>query len=387
MIWKRNKLAYLSGKVSWLAMTIVGVYQLWQVSGMTYANILFLQGLFALFVILLEYPSGIIADRTSRKNLLIIANIAIAMGSLIYSVAHTFDLFVLAEFAYAIGFASISGADNAFIWDSALELRSEEDATKLLASGNQFMMFSAVIMMVLGGYLAVISLQLVFYISALGSAVAAGIYFRAHEPTRAKTDKSSVILRQSLAKLKDRRVMQVLGLVIILGLSLRVAFWGYIPKMQKYDVDPVYFGYVLAGANLIAAFSVQLVRNSKSISSMEIMIYSTVSLIGVYLFVVDTSLIVVLIAISFHQIARGTIRTIQAVQINKAVKSEIRASIASLISTIVSGLYLLFTVIVEWKQFSLDDTMLLITLVTIGIVLLITLLSISISKLNNKKLN
>ncbi len=367
-------------------MTIVGVYQLWQDSGMSYADILFLQGLFGLFVLLLEYPSGILADRTSRKNLLIIANVAMAMGSVIYSLSHTFELFVVAEFVYAIGLASVSGADNAFIWDSAIELKTEEEATKLLATGNQFMMFSAVIMMIVGGYLAVISLELVFYVSALGSAISAGIYFLAKEPNRGKIEKSSVILKQSITKLKDRRVMQVIGLVIILGVSLRVAFWGYIPKMQKYDVDPVYFGYVLAGANLIAAFAVQLVRNRKSIGTLEMMIYSTISLVGVFLFVIDTSLIVVLIAISFHQIARGTIRTIQAVQINKAVKSEIRASIASLTSSIVSGLYLLFAAIIDWKQYSLDDTMMLTTLVTLCIVLLIGLLSIS-PKSNNIEIN
>ena len=383
MIWKKNKLAYLSGKVSWLAMIVVGVYQLWQDSGMSYAKILFLQGLFGLFVLLLEYPSGILADRTSRKNLLIVAEIAMAGGSVIYALSHTFEMFVVAEFVYAIGVASASGSDNAFIWDSAIEMKSEEEATKLLATGNQFMMFSAVFMMIIGGYLAVISLQLVFYISALGSVSAAVMYYMAHEPNRGKVEKSSVILRQSIIKLKDRRVMQVLGLVIILGVSLRVAFWGYIPKMQKYDVDPVYFGYVLAGANLIAAFSVQLVRNSKSISTVQIMVYSAISLVGVYLFVVDTSLIVVLIAISFHQIARGTIRTIQAVQINKAVKSEIRASIASLTSSIVSGLYLLFAAIIDLYQYSLDDTMLLVTIVTLAIVLLIGTFSSS-NRFNNK---
>ncbi|MHA2289628.1 MAG: hypothetical protein ACXABG_12665, partial [Promethearchaeota archaeon] len=117
---KKNVRAYLTGQVAWLAAIIPAVVQLWQENGLSFAQILFLQGLFGLSMLILEFPSGVFADLKDRKTVLTIGHLFIALGSITYSVSHNFTQFLLAEVIYAIGLSSISGADTATIWDTCI---------------------------------------------------------------------------------------------------------------------------------------------------------------------------------------------------------------------------------------------------------------------------
>ncbi|MHA2252511.1 MAG: hypothetical protein ACXAD7_19255, partial [Candidatus Kariarchaeaceae archaeon] len=107
---KRNTRAYLLSQVAWLAIILPAVVQIWQNDGLSFSEILYLQGLFGLSILLMEFPTGLLADIWSRKTTLIIGHLFVALGSLIYSIAHGFNQFLVAEFTYAIGMASISGS-------------------------------------------------------------------------------------------------------------------------------------------------------------------------------------------------------------------------------------------------------------------------------------
>ena len=100
-------------------------------------------------------------------------------------------------------------------------------------------------------------------------------------------------------------------------------------------------------------------------------------LFGVFLFVVDTSVFVIIIGVAFHQITRGTVHTIQAIQVNELASSEIRASIMSLMSSIVSAFYLIFSAVLDWFSADLEQSMFWNLIVYAGLFLMVVGIAVS----------
>ncbi len=98
----------------------------WQQHGMSLTLVMVLQSLFALTMVVLELPSGYLADVVGRRKTLILAACSTFMAIVIYSLGQHFFHFLAAEIFFAFGFAMISGADEAFIYDT-LQALDETD--------------------------------------------------------------------------------------------------------------------------------------------------------------------------------------------------------------------------------------------------------------------
>ncbi|MHA2253620.1 MAG: hypothetical protein ACXAD7_24895, partial [Candidatus Kariarchaeaceae archaeon] len=260
----------------------------------------------------------------------------------------------VAEFTYAIGMASISGSNTALLWDS---YNDENLAKKFITNGRMIQMASAVILMVIGGILPQYNVYLPFYISAAGSMINVFLYLKTLEPGRKKLDAVDDAWRQSMILIRDVRFIDVLMISVILFVSLRVVFWAYIPKLQNYKVNPIWFGIVLAGANAVAVFSTLYLRKRPDISSLEVIILSLVGCISCFIFVIDNSLLLMLFAICGHQVVRGILGIYASIRVNEISSSEIRASAESLRSSIGSACYLILTWILNEFQSSLMQSM------------------------------
>ncbi|MCH8908659.1 MAG: hypothetical protein IH840_16350, partial [Candidatus Heimdallarchaeota archaeon] len=77
-----NRFVYNYAQVAWLAMTIPSIVVIWLNAGLSFSQILYLQGIFALMVIGLEFPSGIIEDLFERKHVLTLGYLFVSAGAL-----------------------------------------------------------------------------------------------------------------------------------------------------------------------------------------------------------------------------------------------------------------------------------------------------------------
>ena len=86
--------------------------------GLSMEQIYILQSIFAISTVVLEVPSGYVADLLGRKNSLIAAGIFSGCGMLILNFSESFYGFILFELLTAISVSLFSGSDVALIYDT-----------------------------------------------------------------------------------------------------------------------------------------------------------------------------------------------------------------------------------------------------------------------------
>ena len=89
--------------------------------GFDAASIGLVAALYAAFVPIVEIPSGILADRWSRRGVLIVASLALVASALIGGLSHDVPTYLFSALALGVYFAMYSGTMDAVIYDTVLE--------------------------------------------------------------------------------------------------------------------------------------------------------------------------------------------------------------------------------------------------------------------------
>ena len=91
-------------------------------NGLNSTQIFTIQAAFHLAVLLLEVPSGYLADVVGRRKTLVIGAIFFPLGLAVYAAGRSFAAFVLAEVILAVSVSMRSGCDSAMLFDSLRQL-------------------------------------------------------------------------------------------------------------------------------------------------------------------------------------------------------------------------------------------------------------------------
>ncbi len=97
------------------------VVPFYQSNGLSMKDIMVLQAVYSVAIVILEIPSGYLADVIGRRKTLIIGAMFGTIGFTTYSLSFGFVGFLVAEIILGIGQSCISGADSAMLYDSLLE--------------------------------------------------------------------------------------------------------------------------------------------------------------------------------------------------------------------------------------------------------------------------
>lgn len=89
--------------------------------GFTPASVGLMAGVYAVVVPLLEIPSGLLADRWSRKGVMILATFALAAAVGIAALAHSVGLYMLSAICLGVFIAMHSGTVDSIIYDTLIE--------------------------------------------------------------------------------------------------------------------------------------------------------------------------------------------------------------------------------------------------------------------------
>ncbi|MBI3556624.1 MAG: MFS transporter [Deltaproteobacteria bacterium] len=85
--------------------------------GMDMIDIALLQTAYNLGVLLLDIPTGYVADRWGRKWALAATNLSLAVGTALICLGHTLSTFMIAELFYALAIALDSGTHSAYLFE------------------------------------------------------------------------------------------------------------------------------------------------------------------------------------------------------------------------------------------------------------------------------
>ena len=126
---------FLTGLVFWygiekLFMLSIGIDAL----GMSIAVAVLL-----LFILVFDIPSGILADKWSRKGVLIVSIIALSISSVILGVSNNLSVYIIGYLIYGIYVVSTSGTYAAITYDILHEEGRSKQYSKII--GRQYALF------------------------------------------------------------------------------------------------------------------------------------------------------------------------------------------------------------------------------------------------------
>lgn len=141
----------------WLA--ILYIY-LTETKGLSPASTMFLLSLQEFLLIFLEVPTGVIADKISRRVSVALGYILTSLPFLIIPFTDSYLIFIAIFSIKAIGKALTSGADNSLLYDLLADYDSTSLYKKILNKSKSLMMLVTAICIFIGGFLAEINIEL-----------------------------------------------------------------------------------------------------------------------------------------------------------------------------------------------------------------------------------
>lgn len=144
---------------------------------------LLLAALYYLFVVVLEVPSGWISDRLGRVLTLRIAGVCWVGAHLSFFLGDdNFALIALGQLLLAAGFASLSGTDVTFHYDTLESLGLHDEFTRREARVSSIGFAATAVSAVIGGAVGLIDLRWAFVVSLAAAICQLALTLRLVEP-------------------------------------------------------------------------------------------------------------------------------------------------------------------------------------------------------------
>jgi MFS family permease len=302
-----------------------------------------------------EVPTGIVADRFGRKTSMTAGAALMSLGILGWTVAPTLPLIMLAYVAMGVGITFLSGAEDAFFYETLQVTGRGDDYTRLLGRVSAVFPAALAFGSVASGFLAAIDVVLPFLIAGLVLLITLGIVLTFREP---QTDKPAdgqarpsfgEVLRQSLTLLRARPTLRypILYLAIVPLASFMI---------ESVFVQPqaLALGVPIAGIGLIV-MAVQLTNMVGSAWSNRVtarfgegrVLYTAPMVIGSSLLLLAAlQVLPALLLIALMGFLTAVVRPIMLSRIQEELSDDVRATMLSMQS-------LTFTIVAAISQPSL----------------------------------
>jgi predicted MFS family arabinose efflux permease len=214
--------------------TAMWLIYLQQRRGLSLTQATFVDVAFWVAAVLGEVPTGIVADTYGRKASLIIGVALMSLSIFAWALAPTILLIVIAYAGLAIGVTFLSGAEDAFFFESIQVTGGASRYTRLVGLANATMLGATAIGSAASGLFASIDLILPFIIAGVSLLATLGIVLTFKEPQVAGGEVSQArqsygeILHQSFALMRARPALRspmfYLALVPMVALIMETFF-------------------------------------------------------------------------------------------------------------------------------------------------------------------
>ncbi|WP_042147249.1 MFS transporter [Paucisalibacillus sp. EB02] len=331
-IWKLYAIRFLQSLI--LAYVIERLF--WEQRGMTIQMVVYTEIIYAVTVVLLEVPSGIIADKWGRKKMILIGALLESGMFLILIFATEFWHFAVAIFLSGIAGSASSGAGNALLYDSLLLEGKEQSFEKFLGRLNVFSVISAILAALCGSLLASqFNFELNYWLSLASMIVSVCLVLLLVEPA-IKSEAGESIAFKDYFKTSVRffRTNPSICLVVLSGMVTGAAlsfvweFWQL--YLNRLEIPVVYFGLVSAmfmflslPGNLLAHSLINRFKYRTLLLSVSAILTTG------FLYVSVIKNITGLVAISIILLVSGIIEPIVSGYMHHRMDSSMRATIDS----------------------------------------------------------
>lgn len=318
------------------------ILSLMRLGKMELSDIYIMEGIVLIGFMVLEIPSGALADLIGRKKTIVVGAL-FQLASKIWFACITSPIDVwCANILWMIGASLTSGADSALLYDSLKEDGRESEYRKIEGRAMGNWLFLVAVGSLAAGFLAEYSLRLPAILSIPGVLFSSVLPFFFREPPATKKytprEQIHIMKTSSLFVLRHKKVMWILGFTTMIAVVSKIWFFSYNPYFEIVALDLKYYGIVFFVLNMVAwYFSRYADFFSKKMSEKTIM-KLMVFLVGVPILFMGSVISVFSVGMVFLQnVVRGFTKPFFGEFLNRHLDSENRATVLS-IQSAVSGL-------------------------------------------------
>ncbi len=363
------------------------VVPFYESNGLSMKDIMILQAVYSIAIVVLEIPSGYLADVIGRKKTLIIGAVFGILGFTTYSLSIGFIGFLVAEIILGIGQSCISGADSAMLYDSLLERGEEKQYTRFEGRITSLGNVAEAIAGILGGLLVGITIRAPYIAQTFVAFIALPAAITLVEPTRKipliKAEMMEIIQIAKFALITDRPLRRNILFSAITGTATLTMAWFAQPFFEYTSIDIAWFGILWTTLNLTVAITSYTAHRLEKLLGQRWSVLLIALLIPLgYLALSSFHLPIGLIVLYLFYLVRGYATPVLKDYINRITASHIRATVLSVRNFVIRLLFALIGPLLGWVKdiYSLPQALALAGVIFLIISILTAILFISSGK-------
>ena len=313
----------------------------WHDLGLSHTQVYGLQAIYALAVVVLELPTGALADRLSQRFAVRSAMLLMTVAVGTYYVAADFWMFVLAQLIWALATTLFSGADSALAYVTLERLGDERRFAEVEGRARALGFAALAVAAIVGGQLGAVDYRLAVGISAIPLALSlVASFFMVPTPETPRGEPDAVPYRELLGRsvrfLLDRpRLLWTTVYLALLLAGTTVAVWFYQPYLKRSGLGEAEIGLAFAFFHITAAVFSRLAPTVERRCGRARLLTTLAVLVVVPLLplaLVHAPICVLFIVM--HQLVRGVARPLLRAEILHRTGPRMRATVISISNAI-----------------------------------------------------
>ena len=308
----------------------------YQSHGLNLEQAVLLKTILSLSILLLEVPSGYVADRLGRRFCLVGGSLAWIVGWLCYCFGHSFRAFAVAEILSGVAGSLISGADTAIAYETLLQLRQESSYRVFEGRLVAIAGVSEAVCGLIGAAIAQINLVYPFYLQTVCLVVYFAIAITLVEPKLQinphKTE-STLTIKAIVSEVlfKRPRLLWLMLFGSIFSIASFLIVWLSQGYFKQIDLPIAAMGWTWAIFHLLMSWASISAEKLAVILGLKKALLSLVILLGAcYIFLGSISHLGGIALIAVIYMIRGVRSPLFLNLINQQIPSDIRATVLSL---------------------------------------------------------
>lgn len=301
---------------------------------MSVEQIFISEALATALILVLDAPSGILADMIGRKRCVILGRTILLISSIIIACMSTPLHGILANLLWAVSISLCSGAESALIYDELSRRNALDVYPSLMKKVHSYGFLAAALATLASGFLAEISLRLPLILSVPGVAVGVTLlFFFPQEEKIKKTHSWHAYKEHTKEAVKEvwnhtylRTIMLWFALLSLVG---KIYFFTYNPYLEHVHVPYSTVGMIFFGINMMSYFA----------SRYAFTVYENSGKISFWFGFCSQGVMMLVQAIvarpwcgwifSLQGLTRGYFNTVEQAVLNKEIKKKKRATVLS----------------------------------------------------------
>ncbi len=362
-----------------------------QVKGISAADVMLAESFYPIFKVLLLIPATILIDKIGKRRSLIIGNLFIALSTLTYIFATSYEMIVLGEFFSAVGYIIKGVCETNMLYDS-LEKNEKRGMlfSKIDGRATSFYFYIDAFSSIVSGFLFAFNGYLPMIFCLITNLISIVMAMNFEEIDDAPSNEK-ITLRKEVKELKKSlkgifksprlRNLLLFGAIFAGILSTLITLRSSI--LSDIEVPAQYFGIIFAILGIISGIAAKNQHKihkrfrNKTLAILSLPVVISCVILGLWCvagFDKELTIIVVLMVFLIQYIAKGPFNTLIRQYLNNFTNTTLRTKISSSYNLLESLFRSMFSLFASFllRYTSTANTLTVVgCIATVGIVLLL----------------